>query len=242
MLLSQWNTRLILSARRREELERVKSGLNKKSGEVQILPLDLSEPSSLEGKAKEALSFFGQIDILILNGGISQRALALESSIVTDRQIMEINYFSGVILTKSVLPSMISNGFGHIAAVSSVTGRFGFPLRSAYSASKHALYGFYESLGAEYWDQGIRTTVVCPGRVQTNISLGALGPDGVACNVMDEGQKHGITSARCARDIVNGIRKNRREILSGGKEILMIYIKRFLPWLSYRLARKVSRR
>lgn len=242
MQLSQWNTRLILSARRRDELERVKIGLNKKNEDVLILPLDLSDPSSLEVKAGEALTFFGRIDILINNGGISQRALALETAIMTDRQIMEINYFSGVILTKSVLPSMISNGFGHIAAVSSVTGRFGFPLRSAYSASKHALYGFYESLGAEYWDQGIRTTVVCPGRVQTNISLGALGPEGVACNVMDEGQKNGITSARCAGDILNGIRKNKREILTGGKEILMIYIKRFLPWLSYRLARKVSRR
>jgi dehydrogenase/reductase SDR family protein 7B len=239
--LSAWNARLILSSNQNEELERVKAGLNLKPEDVYILPLDLGDPASLEEKAKEAQNIFGRIDILINNGGISQRSLVLETSLETDRKIMEINYFSGVILTKSVMPSMLARDFGHIVAVSSITGKFGFPLRSAYSASKHAIYGFYESLGAEYSDRGIRTTIICPGRVRTNISLGALGPDGKPQNIMDHGQQYGITAERCAMDIINGIRKNKREVYSGGKELLMVYIKRFFPWLAYRLVRRIKR-
>ena len=136
---------------------------------------------------------------------------------------------------------MLERGFGHIAAVSSVTGKFGFPLRSAYSASKHAMCGFYESLGAEYYDKGIRVTIIYPGRVKTNISLGALGPDGKPQNIMDHGQQYGIPVETCAMDIINGIRKNRRDVYSGGREVLMVYIKRFLPWLAYRLVRKVNK-
>ena len=240
-ILSQWNTRLILSSRRKEELERVKASLILKPEDVYILPLDLSNPESLGEKAKEALGAFGRIDILINNGGVSQRSLVMETSIETDRKIMEINYFSGVILTKSIMPSMIEAGGGRIVAVSSVTGKFGFPLRSAYSASKHAMYGFYETVEAEYFDKGIRTTMVCPGRIRTNISMGALGPDGKPQNIMDHGQEYGTPVSICAKDIINGIRKNKRDIYPGGKEVLMVYFKRFLPALAYLLAKKAKR-
>jgi len=239
--LSRWNTRLILSSRRREELERVKALLNLLQDNVYILPLDLSDPTSLGEKAKEALKVFGKIDILINNGGISQRALVMETSIETDRKIMEINYFSGVILTKCLMPSMIESGYGRIVAVSSVTGKFGFPLRSAYSASKHAMYGFYESVEAEYYDKGIRTTMICPGRIRTNISMGALGPDGKPQNIMDHGQKYGTPVEKCVADILYGIRKNKRDVYTGRKEVLMVYFKRFFPWLAYLLAKKAKR-
>ena len=239
-VLSAFNTRLILSSNQDEELVRVKSSLKMKPENVYILPLDLNEPASLEGKAKEALKTFGHIDILINNGGISQRSMVMETSIETDRKIMEINYFSGVILTKCVMPSMLAWGTGHIVAVSSITGKFGFPLRSAYSASKHAIYGFYESLGAEYYEQGIHSTIICPGRVRTNISLEALGPDGKPQKVMDRGQEKGVTPESCAMDIIKGIRKNKRDVYTGGSSVVMVYIKRYLPWLAYRMIRRIK--
>lgn len=239
--LSQWDTKIILSSRRKDELERVKSSLKLPADKVYVLPLDLGDAKSLEKKAEEALSAFGRIDILINNGGISQRSLVMETSIETDRKIMEINYFSGVILTKSLMPSMLAQGSGIIVAISSVTGKFGFPLRSAYAASKHAMYGFYESLVAEYFEKGIRTTMVCPGRIQTNISMGALGPDGKPQNIMDHGQEYGMSADKCAMDIINGVRKDRRDIYTGGKEVIMVYLKRFIPALYYKLARKVAR-
>jgi dehydrogenase/reductase SDR family member 7B len=241
VLLSAYNTRLILSSNQDEELLRVKSRLRLKPEYIYVLPLNLNEPASLESKAKAALKAFGHIDILINNGGISQRSMVMETSIETDRKIMEINYFAGLILTKSVMPSMLARGSGHIVAVSSITGKFGFPLRSAYSASKHAIYGFYESLGAEYYDKGIRSTIVCPGRVSTKISLAALGPDGKPQEKMDRGQEKGVTPESCAKDIINGIRKNKRDVYTGGNSVVMVYIKRYLPGLSYRLVRKIRR-
>jgi short-subunit dehydrogenase len=189
----------------------------------------------------EAEKAFGRIDILINNGGVTQRALVMETPIEIDRKIMEVNYFSGVILTKSVLPGMLARGYGHIAGISSVTGKYGFPLRSAYAASKHAMAGFYETIGAEYYHSCIRTTMVFPGRINTNISLGAMGPEGKPYNVMDTGQQNGTPVDKCARKIINGIRKNKREVFPGGKEILLIYIKRFLPGLAFRIARKAQR-
>jgi short-subunit dehydrogenase len=239
--LSAFNTRLIISSRRQGELERVKSSLPIKPENVYILPLDLAEPASLPDKAAEAENAFGRIDILINNGGVTQRALALETPVEVDRKIMEVNYFSGLILTKCVLPGMLTRGYGHIASISSVTGKFGFPLRSAYAASKHAMTGFYESVGAEYHRQGIHTTMVFPGRIRTNISLGAIGPDGKPYNKMDTGQEKGSPVDRCVRMIINGIRKNQREVFPGGKEVLLIHIKRFLPGLAFKLARRVRR-
>lgn len=239
--LSAYDTKLILSSRRKEELERVKASLKTGADNVYVLPLDLGDPASLPAKAREAQETFGRIDILVNNGGMTQRALAMETPVEADRRIMEVNYFSGVILTKAVLPGMLKRGYGHIIAMSSVTGKFGFPLRSAYAASKHAMAGFFETVCAEYYHQGIRITVVFPGQIQTNISLGAIGPEGKPYNVMDPGQEHGMPVDQCVRDIINGVRKDKREIFPGGKEILLIHIKRFLPGLSFRLARKVKR-
>ena len=239
--LAVYNTRLILSSRRQGELEKVKASLTIAPEQVYIIPLDLAEPASLEEKAREAESVFGRIDILVNNGGVSQRALVMETPVEVDRKIMEVNYFSGVILTKCVLPGMLARGYGQITGISSVTGKFGFPLRSAYSASKHAVAGFYESVCAEYYDKGIRTLVAYPGRIQTNISLGAIGPGGKPYQAMDPGQAHGIPVAKCAKDIINAIRKDKREVFPGGKEVLLIQIRRFLPKFAFRLARKVKR-
>jgi short-subunit dehydrogenase len=239
--LSAFNTRLVISSRRQGELERIKSSLPIKPENVYVLPLDLAEPASLPHTAREAENAFGRIDILVNNGGISQRAMVMETPVEVDRKIMEINYFSGVILTKCALPGMIARNSGHIVAISSVTGKFGFPLRSSYAASKHAMAGFYESVGAEYHHQGIHALVVFPGRINTNISLNAVGPGGKPYNIMDPGQEKGTPVDKCAREIIDGIRKGKREVFPGGKEVLLILIKRFLPKLAFRLARKVKR-
>jgi short-subunit dehydrogenase len=156
------------------------------------------------------------------------------------RKIIHLHYFPGLIITKALLPGMITNHFGHIVVTSSISGKFGFPLRSAYAASKHALHGFYESLWTEYQDKGIRTTLVCPGRVKTNISMHALGPDGQSHGKMDEGQAGGIPPDLCALKILKAVSKNRREVLVGGRELLMPRIKQYSPGLFYRLVLKIK--
>ncbi len=236
---SRLGARLILSARRESELERVKASCAH-SEWCTVVPLDLSNQQEIEATADRVLQQFGCVDVLVNNGGISQRSLVIDTDMSVDRRIMEVDYFSGVALTKKLLPAMVAKGGGHIIAISSIVGMFGFPLRSAYSAAKHALHGFYESVWAELNTQGIRVTVVCPGRILTNVSLHALTKDGKPHGEMDHGQANGITAETCARKIIKAVRKNRKEVYIGKKDLLMIYFKRYIPWLYYRLVSKVQ--
>jgi short-subunit dehydrogenase len=188
----------------------------------------------------QALEKTGGIDVLINNGGISQRSLTWETPLEVDDRIFSINYFAAVILTKAVLPGMMERGGGAIAATSSITGKFGFPLRSAYAASKHAVHGFFETLGIELADQNISVTVAIPGRVRTNISVNALTSTGEKHGKMDPGQAGGISPERCARKYLDAIHRGKREVFIGGKELMMAHIRRFLPSLFFRLARKID--
>ena len=188
-----------------DELERAKKEAGNFKHEIKIIAFDLSDPKEVVATADKVVKDFGGVDFLFNNGGVSTRTMALDTLVEIDRKVMEINYFSGLILTKKLLPGMLERGFGHIIATSSISGKFGFPLRSAYAASKHALHGFYESVWTEYQDKGIRTTLICPGRVRTNISLHALDKDGKAYGKMSPGQQGGISPASAARQIIKAV-------------------------------------
>ena len=230
---------LILSARRENQLLRVKEACLH-SDRCTVVPLDLSRQEDIEAAADRMLQQFGTIDILVNNGGISQRSLAIETNIEVDRRIMEVDYFSGIILSKKLLPAMVAKGSGHIVCISSIVGKFGFPLRSAYAAAKHAMHGFYESVWAELNERGIRVTIVCPGRILTNVSINALTKDGAPHGEMDHGQANGISAQTCARKIIKAVKKNKKEVYIGKKDLLMIYFKRYIPWLYYKLVSKVK--
>jgi short-subunit dehydrogenase len=230
---------VIASAPFLNELEAVKSKA-KFPENFHCEVLDLMQSETLEPIAKRLLSQFGRIDILINNAGISQRALAVDTPIEVDRKIMEIDYFGSVILTKAVLPQMIKQGGGHLVCTSSMVGVFGFPLRSGYSAAKHAMHGFFESVRIENFQHNIKVNIIIGGRIKTNVSMGAIMADGKAYGKMDAGQNKGITPEKAAQQILKGIRKNKPEILVGGGELLMVKIKRFLPKLHGFLSRKIS--
>ncbi len=231
---------LILTARSAEKLETVQQKCLQSGGKCNILPFNLEQTTRLADLSQQALAIYGRIDILINNAGVSQRGSVLETEEAVARRIMELNYFAPALLSKYLLPSMIANGGGQFVVVTSIAGRFGFPLRSSYSASKHALYGFFETLQAENYTKNIRVTMVCPGRVYTNISLSAIDGKGIAHGQLDEGQASGISAGKAARRIVKAVYHNKREVLVGGKELLMVYIKRFMPALTARLARKIK--
>jgi short-subunit dehydrogenase len=134
---------------------------------------------------------------------------------------------------------MIANGGGQIAVTSSMVGKFGFPYRSAYSASKHALHGFFESLLAENSKNNILVSVLIPGRVQTNISKYAIDRDGKEYGKMDPGQANGISAEKAARQIIRGLQREKKEIPVGGSELIMVQIRRFFPALYYKLATRI---
>lgn len=232
--------RIVISARREGDLERVKREAGGGDDEIVVLPLDLADGAALGSKADEVLKRMGRIDVLINNGGISQRSLILDTNMDVYRKLMEVNYFGTIGLTKAVLPGMIRRGGGHVVVVSSLAGKFGTPLRSGYCASKHALHGFFETLRAELWRERIKVTMICPGFIRTDVSVNALTGDGSKQRTMDEAQERGMLPADCAARIVRAVERDEEEVLIGGKEVVMAHVKRLWPGLYSQLIRRVK--
>lgn len=236
--LSERQARLILSARREEKLLEVQSACADPEGHL-VLPLDMTEPAAMGPAAERALRRFGRIDTLIHNAGVSQRALARDTSLEVERKILETNFLGTVALTKAVLPAMMARGTGRFVVVTSLVGKIGTPLRSSYAASKHALHGYFDSLRAEVWDAGLRVTLVCPGFIRTELPIHALTGDGTPQGTMDRAQAEGYPVERCAQQILRAIAKDKEETLIGGRERFAVYLKRFLPLVFSRLIRRV---
>lgn len=220
--------KLIISGRNRDELFRVKSNCQN-SFNVHVLTFDLSETETLQNKAEDAIRIFGKIDLLINSGGVSQRGLALETDLLTEQQIMNTNFWGTVILSKAVLPMMITSGGGQIVVISSLVGKFGTKLRSAYSASKHALHGYFDSLRSEVYDKNIEITIICPGFIKTNVSINALTASGNSQGTMDDAQANGMTAETCATEIIKAVNAKKEEVYIGGKETKAVLLKRFFP-------------
>lgn len=234
---SKAGAKVILSSRKRDQLEAV---AQKCKGETYILPLDLTNSDTFAELVTEAISAFGNVHILVNNGGISQRSLAAETSLEVDRRVMEVNYFGNIALTKALLPHFRKQKEGSVVVISSLSGKFGFFLRSAYAASKFALVGFYESLRLEEEKNNLRVHLVFPGFIRTNISKNAIDAQGNQHGKMDDNQNQGITADECALQLIKGLLKNQRDIYIGGKEMLSLKIQRFFPNLFHRIIRKQS--
>jgi dehydrogenase/reductase SDR family member 7B len=232
--------KVIASSNDLSGLERVKSNCSNKSEMVVCVPFDLSDTSDIDSIVKQQLYKCEQIDYLLNLGGVSQRARIDETPLWLDRKIFEINYFGTIAFTKAILPYMIRQKSGHILATSSISGRFGFPLRSAYSASKQALHGFFETLFLENKVFNVRSSVIIPGRVKTSISLHALDGEGKEHGKLDDGQAKGISPENAAKIIIKGIVKNKREILVGKNELIILHIRRYFPWLFFKIADKIK--
>jgi short-subunit dehydrogenase len=238
--LAPYQTTLILSDRDADGLAVAAREATKKGAHVVTQRLDMSDPVAISITAQEVLQKGYQINALYHFAGISQRSIVTETPLENDRKIMEINFFGVVALTKALLPHMIENGGGQLAAASSLVGKFGFPYRSAYAASKHALHGFFESLAAENYQNNIRISMLIGGRIRTNISKFALDKSGQEHGQMDPGQANGLSPEKAAQQILKGLRKEKLEIPVGGKELLILKIKRFFPTWHSKLVRKIN--
>ncbi len=224
--LANRNCKLILSARNNVALERVKSNCKT---EVFILPLDLTDFENANNNAQKAIAAFGHIDILINNGGISQRSLLAETDFSVDKKLIEVDYLGTVALTKALLPHFIKNQNGQFVTITSLMGKFGSPYRSGYCGAKHALHGFLDVLRMEHQKDNIKVTVICPGFIQTNVSINALTANGSKQNSNDEATKNGMPVLVFAKKLVKAIESKKFEINIGGKEVLGVLLKRFFP-------------
>jgi dehydrogenase/reductase SDR family member 7B len=228
---------VILSGRSIETLEIARLKLDRAEKHFSLV-LDLEKSDNFSALTQLVIEKMGRIDVLVNNGGISQRSEVHETAIEIDRKIMEVNYFGNIALTKAVLPFFSAQKSGTIIVISSIAGKFGFYLRSAYAASKHALQGFYESLLLEEAKNNLKITLVYPGKINTDISKNALNSAGKRHGVMDHNQATGMDADVCAKQIINGVAKGKKELLIGNKEIKAVILKRFFPWLFWRIIAK----
>lgn len=237
--MNQLGAKLIISSRKSEALYQVKANCKGNPLDIHVLPLDLENTASLPETAAAAAKIYGHIDLIIHSGGVSQRSLAIETDLLVAQRIMDINFWGAVALTQAILVGMINRNSGHIVIISSLVGKFGTKFRSAYSASKHALHGYYDSLRTELTPD-IKITIVCPGFIKTNVTYNALTADGTRQNTMDDAQANGMSASECAEEILKSIQAGKHEVYIGGKEKYGVLLKRFFPGLFGKLIRKAK--
>lgn len=224
--------KLVLSARREEELKRVAANCQLTSDNYFILPFDVSKYDEAEAKAGEVLAKFGSIDILVNNAGLSHWSKIKDMGMDVLKKIMDTNFLGGAALTKAVLPSMLANKRGQVVVISSILGKIITHKQAAYNASKHAIHGFFDTLRAEYGSEGIKVLIVCPGFVNTNVAKNSLDRNGNPIGRNNKMIENGLDPIRVSEQILAAIENNKEEILlAGGKEKFGVYMKRFAPLL-----------
>ena len=228
---------LVLSARREEELHRVA----KTCGNAYVLPFDMLSLVEHADRVQDVINTYGRIDYLVLNAGVSQRSFVKDTEFDVYRRLFEVNFFSIVSLTQAVLPIFTAQKSGVFVPIASVAGRISTPRRAAYSATKHALIGFFDSVRAEVFADGIRVTTILPGYIKTNISLHAMNEKGEAYGKMDPNQAKGLDPNFTAQKILQAILAEKNEFFVGGfLEGFGLFVKRFFPSIMPFMLRKIK--
>lgn len=211
---------VVLSGRREAALREVAGRLQ---AETLVLPFETTDIAALPAIVARAKDWRGGIDVLVNNAGVSQRSLALDTSLDVYRRIMEVDFFAPLALTQAVLPGMVERRAGHVVAVSSIAGKLGTPLRTAYCAAKHAMVGWCDALRSEMAAYGIAVTNVAPGSVRTQIAVNALTADGSARGTSDANIDNGMDPADVARRVLAGMAAGEPEIvIAAGMEAALV--------------------
>jgi short-subunit dehydrogenase len=232
--LSQQQAILILTSSNASLLEEVKQEVQ--DATVYVLPCDLLDLDNIPDLVDKAISLEGRIDYVIQSAGISQRAIASETSMDVYKKLMAINYFAPVAITQAILPHFKKQNSGNITVISSIAGLIGFPLRSGYAASKHAIKGYLETLQCELYKTNLTISLVYPGRINTNISKNALVGDGKQFGSTDENNEVGMEVDVCVKKILKGLRSNKKSIIIVKAERILFWLWWFLPSLYYKIA------
>lgn len=207
------------------------------SSPLHTMVADVSSENDCRRFIETTVKFFGGVDILINNAGISMRALLKDASTEVLRRVMDINFLGSVYCTKYALSSIIERK-GTIVGVSSIAGYRGLPGRSAYSASKYALQGWLEAIKTELMADGVHVMWVCPGYTASNIRNSALDENAKsqAGSLLDEGKM--MTAEECAQHILTAVRKKKRTLVLTFTGKRTVFMNKFFPRLSDKLTYK----
>jgi len=226
---------IILSGRRVEALQAV---ANRLPTDSLVLPFETTDRSALPAAVAQAIDWHGQVDGLVNNAGISQRALAVDSALEVYDRIIAVDLLAPIWLTQLLLPHMTQRKAGLIVGISSVAGRVGVPLRTAYCAAKHGLIGYLDALRAETEvHYGLKVHTVLPGSIRTAVSANALAGDGSAHGKTDSAIANGMDPAACAARILTGIAAGEPEIMvAEGTELMLAELRQSDPAKLFEMA------
>lgn len=220
--------RLILSGRNLDELARVAEACGKER--CLILPFEATDYAAIPRLVNAAIEWAGRINCLVNNAGISQRSLAIDTDFSVYDQIIAIDLLAPIALTQALLPHMVKQGGGQLIAISSVAGIIGAPMRSAYSAAKHGIFGYFDSVRCETAHLGMSVLVVAPGSIKTNVSRNALSADGTSRGESDAAIEAGMLPSDAASAIIDAVANGTRElILAEGAEDYLAHLRRSDP-------------
>ncbi|NLL62722.1 MAG: SDR family NAD(P)-dependent oxidoreductase [Ruminococcaceae bacterium] len=241
-LAKEYNARgafIVLSARREEELNRVKGEL-KYPENAMILPLDVTHFDTVDDKVSQVVRHCGKIDMLINSAGIDYKDWVRNTPLSIYEKVMEINFYGNIAITLKVLPLMEERGRGHIACITSVNGVLSDKCSSAYAAAKHGLHGFYDSLRAEV-PKKITVSLITPGYINTNITVNSLNGKGNFYGEHSEACLKGMAPEKMAKYVVKRLEKKSPLIYVGGfTERFGILVHDLFPTLFYKIARQLE--
>ncbi len=200
---------LILSGRDEERLNEVAQDC----GETLVLPFDVRNDDALADATSKAIAWRGGVDIAYANAGISQRSRALKTEMKVYRDIIDVDLTAQIAFSQGLIGHMAQRGSGNLAFISSIAGKVGVPMRTAYSAAKFGLAGYGDALRAELSQDGVQVHMIYPGSIATNVSRNALTADGSERGRSDAVIDNGIDPAEAAKTMVDAISAGEREII-----------------------------
>lgn len=201
--------RLILSGRNEAALAAVAAEC---AVDHLLLPFDTADFAAAQAAADTAWAWSGGIDVLVNNAGISQRSLAIDTDFAVYRKMIDIDLLGPICLTQALIKRMAARKAGQIVMISSLAGKIGSPLRTAYCAAKHGLIGYADALRIELDQYGISVIGVTPGSIRTGVSRNAITADGSSRGVSDEAIDTGIDPDDFARRMLAAIDAGEREV------------------------------
>ncbi len=240
--LAAKGARLVLAARNDREIEAVAEQCRALGAQVVSVRADVAVERDCQAVMSGAALAFGGIDVLVNNAGMTMwaRFEDIEDLSILER-IMQVNYMGSVYCTRHALPYLRASR-GVLAAVSSLAGRTGVPTRTGYSAAKHAMAGFFDSLRIELADSGVAVTMIYPGFVATGIRENATGPDGLPIMVSPVQEARVMSVGDCARRMVRALERREREVVMTARGKMGLWLKLLAPALVDRIARRAIER
>ncbi len=212
-LAREWATRgarIILSGRDEERLAAVAADIETAT---LILPFDVRDEAAMHAATTKATGWQDGVDIFVANAGVSQRSAAIDTDMSVYREIIDIDLTAQIAATQALLPHVTERGSGHLLFISSIAGKVGVPMRTAYSAAKFGLIGYADALRAELSQSDVQVHVVCPGSVATDVSRNALTSDGSKRGRSDKVIDNGIPPTEAAQRIIDAVQAGQREII-----------------------------